>query len=165
MSSTLETLRTAPQPTPASFIGWNPGCWIQYYDDTPAKDPAKALSARTFDPAVARRKQKERCAVCYSLQAFGEARTKEGLLCFRILGVDVDLIPAAERRTLSSAEVDRRKDEYLRRVLLPFPLKPHWLTETRHGFHVVFRIQPLRAEADVRLALAVNRRLVAALRG
>lgn len=165
MHSPLAALRRTPQPAPAKFLAAHPGCWIQYYDDTAAKDPGKALSMRTFDPAIARRKQSERCAVCFSLQAFGEARTKEGLLCWRNLGVDVDLVPVPERRTISPAEIDRRKDEYLRRRLLPFPLKPHWVTETRHGFHVVLRVQPLRDDAGTRAAAEVNRRLVAALHG
>src|SRR4051794_27227405 len=109
----LASLRQMPQPTPEKFLAAHPGCWIQYYDDTQAKDPAKAFSARTFNPAVARRKQHERCAVCYSLQAFGETRTKEGFLSFRNLGVDVDLVAAPERRTLSIAEIDQRKEAYL----------------------------------------------------
>lgn len=165
MSSTLASLRRTPQPAPAKFLGWNAGCWVQYYDDTDAKDPAKALSTRSFDPVAARRKQLQCCAVCYSLQAFREARTKEGLLCFRNLGVDVDLVAAPERGVLTDAEIDRRKDEYLANCLFAFPLKPHWVVETRHGFHVVFRVQPLRRDADVREAMAVNRRLVAVLRG
>src|SRR5437588_2831432 len=122
MTSSLATLRQTPQLPPATFLAAHPGCWIQYYDDTVAKDPAKALSARSFSVAVARRKQQQRCAVCFSLQAFGEARTKEGLLCFRNLGVDVDLVSAPERRSLPTSEIDRRKDKYLVRRLLPFPL-------------------------------------------
>jgi hypothetical protein len=96
------------------------------------------------------------CAVCYSLQAFGETRTKEGFLCFRNLGVDVDLVAAPERRTLSIAEIDQRKETYLVRCLLPFPLKPHWIVETQHGFHIVFRMQPMRDEENVRAALEMN---------
>jgi hypothetical protein len=165
MLSSLSILRQTPQIGPARFLAAHPGCWIQYYDDTGAKDAAKALSARSFNVAVARRKQLERCAVCFSLQAFGAARTKEGLLSYRNLGVDIDLIPAAERRTLTAWEIDRRKDEYLTRVLLPFPLKPHWLIETRHGFHAVFRVQPQRSEESVRAAAALNRRLVSLLQG
>src|SRR5205809_833686 len=163
--TSLATLRLMPQPTPVTFLAAQPGCWIQYYDDTPAKDPAKALCVRSFDARVARRKQEEHCAVCFSLQAFGEARTREQLLCFRNLGVDVDLVSAAERGRLSPEEIDRRKDEYLSRCLLPFPLKPHWLVETGHGFHLVFRIQAVRPPESIGAALALNRRLVSALRG
>src|SRR5262249_24106789 len=101
----------------------------------------------------------------FSLQAFGDARTKESLLCFRNLGVDVDLIPPPERRSLPLLEIDKRKDEYLRRVLLPFPLKPHWLIETRHGFHVIYRIAPQRDEQGIRDAVALNLRLVHVLHG
>src|SRR5437588_2189299 len=158
MTSSLATLRQTPQLPPATFLAAHPGCWIQYYDDTGAKDPAKALSARKFNVAVARRKQQQRCAICFSLQAFGEARTKEGLLCFRNLGVDVDLVPPPERRTLSAEEIDRRKEEYLASRLLPFPLKPHWLIETRHGFHVIFRVQPVRDAGQVSAAVALNQR-------
>jgi len=70
---------------------------VQYFDDTPAKDPAKALSVRTFDPGTACRKQQDHCAVCYSLQAFGTRRTKDQLLVYRNLGVDIDVVPAAHR--------------------------------------------------------------------
>src|SRR2546421_6535149 len=107
MHSPLTALRQTRQPTPAQFLSLHPGCWVQYYDDTPAKDPGKALSVPSFNLAVARRKQTERCAVCFSLQAFGHSRTKEGLLAFRNLGVDIDLIPAAERRTIAPEEVDQ----------------------------------------------------------
>ena len=41
--------RHAPSLTPEAFLGFNPGSWIQYFDDTAAKDPAKALSTPAFD--------------------------------------------------------------------------------------------------------------------
>ena len=164
--SPLSHLRQhAPSCTPAQFLAANPGSWVQYYDDTPARDPAKALSVRSFDPLTAERKQREGCAVGFSVQPFGERRTKEGLLCFRTLGVDVDLVPAAEREALSTEEIDRRKEDYLRHVLIPFRLSPHWVTETGGGFHLLFRIQPQREPKSVRDAVLVNRRLVQALKG
>ncbi len=166
MYSHLVTLRqNAPLLTPAKFLAANPGCWIQYYDDTSAKDPAKALSSARFEPEVAARKQREGCAVGFSLQAFGASRTKENLLCFRNLGVDVDLVPAAEKGALSSEDIDQRKNDYLRRCLLRFPLKPHWLIETRHGFHIIFRIQPQRHADGIREAEVLTRRLVRTLHG
>lgn len=82
----------------------HPGAWVQYYDDTPAKDPAKALSVPSFDIPVARRKQQERCAVCFSLQTFKGARTKESIAEFRNLGIDVDLVAPAERRATSATD-------------------------------------------------------------
>ncbi len=165
MHSPLSILRQTPQLTPARFLAAHPGCWIQYYDDTEEKDPSKALSARSFDAKIARRKQQERCAVCFSLQAFGEARTKEGLLVYRNLGVDVDLVSPAQRRTVSPTDIDCRKEEYLSRYLLPFPLKPHWMIETRHGFHVIFRVLPQRQAEGIREAATLNSRLVSVLRG
>ena len=154
-----------PRSVPHGSSPPTPAAGSRTYDDTGAKDPAKALSANSFNVAVARRKQLDRCAVCFSLQAFGEARTKDGLLSYRNLGVDVDLIPAPERRTLTTGEIDRRKDEYLTQCLLPFPLKPHWLIETGHGFHAIFRVRPQRSEVGIRTAAALNRRLVSLLRG
>ncbi|MDB5312547.1 MAG: hypothetical protein JWO38_6749 [Gemmataceae bacterium] len=166
MTTLLTTLRQhAPRVTARQFLAAHPGSFIQYYDDTPAKDPAKALSARTFDPGQARRKQRERCAVGFSLQPFGERRIKDDLLCFRTMGVDVDLIAPPARATMTAALIDERKEAYLRSVLAPFPLKPHWLTETRHGFHLLFRVQPLREPKDIAGAQAINRRLVSVLRG
>lgn len=165
MHPTLTVLRQTPQPRPSQFLAANPGCWIQYYDDTDAKVQTKALSTQSFSSDIARRKQQDRCAVCFSLHAFGGSWTEEGLLSFRNLGVEVELVRAGERRTLAGAEIDRRKEEYLGRRLLPFPLQPHWLIETRHGFHVVFRLQPQRSPEGVRAALALNGRLVRALGG
>lgn len=166
MTSLLATLReTTPQPTPAQFLRWQPLCWIQYYDDTAAKDPAKALSVPTFDPATAERKQREHCAVGFSLQAFVGGRTREKFLSYRNLGVDVDLVRAPERWSLVTAEIDRRKEEYLETCLRPFPLRPHWLIETRHGFHAIFRVLPVKEPAAVRDAEELNQRLVRALRG
>ena len=166
MHSLLTTLRqNAPHTTARQFLAAQAGCWIQYYDDTPAKNPAKALSARTFDPPLARRKQSEGCAVAFSLQPFSESRTTDHILCFRTLGVDVDLVASPARRTLSPAAIDARKETYLRCVLSPFPLKPHWVVETRHGFHLLFRVQPVREPRDIADAAGVNRRLVTRLEG
>src|SRR5438552_2236027 len=98
MSVSLAALRQTPQLTPAQFLALQPGCWVQYFDDTPAKDPSKALGTPIFHPATARRKQAAKCAVCFSLQAFHKARTTAEILCYRNLGVDVDLVPPAERQ-------------------------------------------------------------------
>lgn len=166
MPTTLHTLRqAAPAVTPEQFLRWNPGAWVQYFGEGSPRGPRTALSTRTFDPAQAERLQRAGCAVTFSLQAFGGSRTKAGLLCYRNLGVDVDLAAPPERPTLSDAEIDRRKDRYLRRVLLPFPLKPHWVIETRHGFHLVFRVQPQREPKLVARAMGLSRRLVDALHG
>ena len=52
-SSLLESLRrNAAILTPEEFLAHHPGAWVQYFDDTPAKDPAKALSAPAFDRAT-----------------------------------------------------------------------------------------------------------------
>ena len=120
MSILLQTLRqNTKQPTPETFLHSQPGCFVQYYDDSPAKDPSKALSAALYNPATAKRKQQEWCAVCFSLQAFEGARTKEHLLSYRNLGVDIDLVPAPERKRMPESEIDRRKDDYLVSHLRP----------------------------------------------
>lgn len=166
MPFTLDALRqNAPKVHPARFLARHPGCWIQYYDDTGQKAQAKALSVPAFIVEVARRKQRERCAVSFSLQAFSGTRTKEAITEFRNLGVDVDLIPPAERRTIPVPEIDRRKDSYLVHCLRPFPLRPHWMIETRHGFHLVFRVRPVTDADGIRDGEALNRRLVSHLRG
>jgi hypothetical protein len=166
MNSLLTTLRQqTPQPTPAEFLAQHPGCWIQYYDDTDAKDPGKAVSAPFLNPWFAKTKQQDKCAICFSLQAFKGARRQECVAFFRNLGVDVDLVRKGEQGTIASAEIDRVKEEYLRTCLQPFPLKPHWLIETRHGFHVIFRVQPVWDEERIRAGEEINRRLVSVLRG
>jgi hypothetical protein len=165
MSLSLAALRQTPQIAPARFLALQPGCWVQYFDDTPAKEPGKALGTPVFYPTTARRKQAEQCAVCFSLQVFARARTREEILCYRNLGVDVDLITAAERRVLTLAEIDERKNAYLAQSLWPFPLRPHWIVETRHGFHLIFRILPQTSLVGIRAAFALNGRLVRALKG
>src|SRR5207237_10270251 len=102
MLSSLSILRQTPQVSPTRFLAAHPGCWIQYYDDSEAKDPAKALSSRTFHPQVARFKQRQGCAVCFSLQMFKGARTKEEIESYRNMGVEVDLVAGAERLTRPS---------------------------------------------------------------
>jgi hypothetical protein len=166
MSFSLAHLRLhAPRITAREFLAAHPGSWLQYYDDTPARDPAKALSAPRFETDIALRKQGERCAIGFSLQPFGKRRTRECLLFFRTLGVDVDLVPSGERETLAPDAIDRRKDEYLKTRLSLFPLRPHWLIETRHGFHILFRVQPQTEPKTIEAAQALNRRLVYALGG
>jgi hypothetical protein len=81
------------------------------------------------------------------------------------MGLDVDLVSAAERGDLPDGEIDRRKEEYLTGRLLPFPLRPHWLVETRHGFHAVYRVQAQRSPEGIRDAQALNVRLVRVLGG
>lgn len=165
MPPSLFTLRQTPQPHPTEFLKAFPGSWIQFYDDTPAKDPAKALGIRGFDPVVARRKQLERCSVCFSLQGFGAARTAQHVTAYRTFGIDVDLASGTDRSKVGFSEIDRRKEAYLAFVLHPFPLKPHWLIETRHGFHILFRISPQRTPDAIAAADALNRRLVRVLHG
>src|SRR3712207_1489023 len=125
MPSTLIPLwQQTAQLIPEQFLRQHPGCWIQHYDHTPAKDPTKAFSTPSFHPRVARWKQRQRCAVCFSLQEFSRARIKESLVSFRNLGVDIDLVPRQERQTLSLTEIDTRKEAYLQKRLLAFPLRP-----------------------------------------
>jgi hypothetical protein len=164
--TSLETLRQqAPRISPDRFLAYHPGCMIQYFDDTEAQQGAKASSASFYSPTVAARKQLDRCAVCFSLQAFAGRRSRESITAFRNLGVDVDLATEQDRWTLRAAELDRRKDAYLRNWILPFPLKPHWLIETRCGFHVIFRVQPRSDGQGIALGLEINRSLIRALHG
>lgn len=166
MPSLLHSLRAhAPTVTPEAFLAEHPGCFILFFDDTPAKDPTKALSASTFGAALIRRKQAERCAVCFSLQAFGASRRAGKLVAVRNLGVDVDLAHGEDGDPVPLGEIDRRKDEYLRGCLLSFRLRPHWLIETQHGFHVIYRVREVRDRDGIGTALALNRRLVTALQG
>ena len=166
MSSLLASLREHAAPlTPEGFLAHHPGAWVQYYDDTPAKYPTKALSAPAFDRATAQAKQADSCAVCFSLQAFDGARTADRLIRVQNLGVDVDLGEAADGTPADDETVEAAKEYYLRDFLPRFPLRPHWIVETRHGLHLVFRLRPVTDAQEVRDALALNRRLVTALRG
>lgn len=163
---TLHSLRQqALRISPEKFLSYHPGCLIQYFDDTDAKLRVKALSAAFLSPSVAAQKQLDHCAVCFSLQSFRGRRSRDTITAFQNLGVDVDLVSEPERGKLSTEELDARKDAYLHQCLLRFPLKPHWLIETRHGFHVIFRVQVRSDAQGIALGLETNRALICALHG
>ena len=165
MHSPLVSLRQTPQPSPADFVHSHPGCWVLFRCDIPSRGPSHPLLARSIDPDVLRLMEVKGRGVFHTLQEFGDSLALEDLLCFRSLGVDVTLGTRFALRTLSPAELDRRKEDYLKRWLRPFPLRPHWLVETQYGFQVIFRVQTLREKRDVCEALVVNRRLAAVLGG
>jgi TatD DNase family protein len=48
MAYHLSALRQTPQIGPERFLRYHPGCWVQYYDDAPARDLWKSLPAPTF---------------------------------------------------------------------------------------------------------------------
>ena len=51
MLPTLTSLRlSAPRLTTTKFLAANPGCWIQYYDDTGAKKPLTGTEDTRWDP-------------------------------------------------------------------------------------------------------------------
>jgi len=70
------------------------------------------------------------------------------------LGADVDLVPAPRRYDFSRRNRPAKR-RLLSKWLLPFKLN---LTgsQTRHGFHIIFRIMPQESDADVREAEALN---------
>ena len=158
-------LRRHPQLSPIRFLTAHPGCWVVYRHDLPDRAATLPLQSPAFDPEVARTLQVAGWGVFYTLQAFGAGPDDAGGRGLRNFGVEVTLASPQEDRAVSPHEMERRKEEYFRDRLLRFPLRPHWLTETRDGFQAVFRIRPVRGEREMANGLVVNRWLAAALGG
>ncbi|MGL4554076.1 MAG: hypothetical protein ACRC33_23180, partial [Gemmataceae bacterium] len=120
----------ASQPTPQAFLKHFPDCWIQYFDDGPGKDSAKALSTSDFDPKEASRKQNEGCGVFFSPNGFDGLRRAENLKTVQAAFVDLDLVPPGADG--SDAGFEKRLRQGLE-ALLAFPLPPHVVVRTRNG--------------------------------
>jgi hypothetical protein len=165
MPSLLSVLRETAQPSPGRFLAAQPGCWLVYRNDAPDRAASRSLQASSFDPEAARALQVAGWGVFHTLHAFGASPSDGSLLCLRNFGVEVTLAAPSEERAVSSRDLDLRKEEYLGGWLLRFPLRPHWLAETREGFQAVFRIRPVRGKRAALDALVINRWLAAALGG
>lgn len=145
----MDTHINGTPPLPSErFLSFFPNGWIQYFDDSPEKDKAKALSTKRFDIAEAKRKQADGCGVFFTPNAFGGGRRLENLVAVQALYIDLDV--AKENERLTAAAVDERKAEAYSQ-LLDFTLRPHVITETKNGFHAIWRVHPESSEQALRM--------------
>lgn len=157
----LTALRTCPQPSPARFLRHQPGSWILLRPDDLAVRRYRPVLWREVDSDELERLQGEGWGVHFTAQAFGPTLAAADLLCLRTLVVDVAV--ADEGEGLTPLVLDRRKEQTLRR-LAAFPLRPHWLIETRLGGQALFRVLPPGDKGPARF-LEVQERLNAVLGG
>lgn len=136
------------QPDPETFLGHFPRSFIQYFDDTPSRDPRKALSTPHFHPMQAAVKQREGCGVYFSPNAFVGARRQECLRCIQAIFLDIDA--GKEGDGQAGEALEGRKTEALL-SLLASPCPPHAITETKHGLQPLWRVAPLDVPAGLRL--------------
>jgi hypothetical protein len=149
MESLLDLHRKEiPQPEPWIFLDHFPGAFLQYFDDTPARDPTKALSTSRFRPAQADCKQEQGCGVYFSPNAFIGARRLSSLK--RIQAVFLDIDCGKEGDGQARPEVARRKEGELL-ALLTSPLPPHAVIETKNGLQPIWKIRPVGIEDGLRL--------------
>lgn len=124
--------------TPQEFLQHFPDRWIQYFDDGPGKDTAKALSTSDFDPREAARKQKQGCGVFFSPNAFDGLRRAGNLKRIQAAFVDLDLSGAGAK----PGDLEERLRQGLE-ALRTFSLPPHVVVRTRNGLQAVWRVEPL----------------------
>jgi hypothetical protein len=158
----LTALRSCPQPVPERFLKHQPGSWVLLRPDDPAITRYKPVLRRSLDAGEVERLQSEGWGVHFSAHAFGADLSAAGLLCLRTLVVEAGL--AQECEGLTPVALDRRKEQYLRR-LATFPLRPHWLIETRLGVQALFRVLPPKGKDATGRFLDLQGRLNAALGG
>lgn len=130
--------------------------------DDPTVTRYRPVLQRSLDADEVERLQSEGWGVHFSAQAFGSDLSPAALLCLRTLVVDAGLTQEGEG--LTPVALDRRKEQYLRR-LAAFPLRPHWLIETRLGVQALFRVLPPKGKDATGRFLDLQGRLNAALGG
>jgi len=161
--SLLNSLRYCPQPEPGRFLQHHPGCWILLRPDDPACLRYQPRLSRRFSQDEIDEFQNRQWGVHFTAQLYGASLAARDLLCLRTLVVDVRL--AHEKSELRLAEVERRKERYLRDTLARFPLQPHWLIETLDRFQALYRVQSATEPKAIREALELQRQLSEALQG
>lgn len=149
MNSVLSLHRTdTTQLPPERFLCYFPSAFVQYFDDSPQKNPRKAVSAEGFDPAQAKRKQTEGCGVYYSPNAFEGGRRLDCLVHIQAVLLDIDC--AKEGDGQDRVEVEKRKEEIFLR-LISSKLAPHAITDTKNGLQAVWRVHPVGGEKGQRM--------------
>jgi len=132
--------RETLQPDPAEFLDYFPQAFVQYFDDTPRRDPRKALSTPWFLRRQAEAKQREGCGVYFAPNAFVGARRRECLRRIQAIFLDIDAGKEGDGQSIDALE--RRKTDALL-ALLGSPRPPHAITETKHGLQPLWRLTPL----------------------
>lgn len=151
----LNRLRSeTSQLTPEQYMVLHSQSWTQYFGDAPTHGKKIARSSRSFSKDELTKMQKQQCGAFASLHDFTDARQNEKVRTILAIGLDADLMSTEEKKAeregkmVPVEEMDRRKNEYLEKILLPFSLKPHLAGETQHGFHAEFWIVPTEAISE-----------------
>jgi hypothetical protein len=140
--------RETVEVEPEALLGAFPQAFIQYIDDTPARDPRKALSTPLFHLPQAASKQRDGCGVYFAPNAFVGARRQECLQRIQAIFLDID---AAKEGDGQSVEVIEQRKVASLIGLLGSPRPPHLITETKHGLQPLWRVMPLAVPEGLRL--------------
>lgn len=120
------------------FLSHFPGHVIQYIDDGKT-NPAlnKTVAKFNYDEVI--NKQEAGAGVFFSVNGFSNGRRiKENLT--NINGVFIDLDVAKKEDKLSQEIItERKKGAYSK--LAQAPLVPHFITETKHGYHAIWLVK------------------------
>lgn len=133
---------------PTKFLKNFPGCVIQYFTDGkgwPEGDKV-ALTRKSLDVEEAVELQSRGCGVFFSVNDFSAGeRKKENL--HKINAVYVDMDVAKESDKLEEKEILDRKEAAWRKAV-DFPLVPHYITETKNGFHFIWLASDIETEDE-----------------
>lgn len=139
---------SANEQSALRVLRYFPDSYIQYFDDSPAKDGHKALSSGNFDPKEAAQKQIQGCGVYFTPNAFEGGRKQENLIHIQAVYADIDL--AKEGDGQDRPEVEQKISKAVA-ALRTLECPPHCIIRTKNGIQPIWRVEPTGGEEAVRL--------------
>ncbi len=128
------------------FLSHFPGHVIQYFTDDKKAESRIARTSLQFDLEEANRMQDSGCGVFFSINGFKEGkRTKESLDSINAVYVDIDV--TKEKNNLDEEKLIEKK-AIIYEEIIKSPLEPHFVTETKNGFHLIWLVDDIQTEAD-----------------
>lgn len=129
------------------FLANFPNCIIQYFTDDKQKTENRiGKTSAQFNLEEANQMQKNGCGVFFSVNGFKKGkRTKENLTNINAVYVDIDI--AKEKENLEKDELFSRK-AIVADYISEFPLNPHFVTETKNGYHLIWLVRNIETESD-----------------
>ena len=138
--------KIATQNNSEKFLANFPNYTIQYFVDDRKEKKGNAKTSAQFDLEEANKMQKKGCGVFFSINGFREGkRKKENLTNINAVYVDIDI--AKEENHLEKDELLGKK-AIANNYIMKSPLEPHFITETKNGFHLIWLVGDIETESD-----------------